>query len=48
MKLGMALAALGQPKDACLAFAEVGKRYPQASDALKERVSKEQQRNSCK
>ena len=48
LKLGMALAALGQPKDACLAFAEVGKRYPQASDALKERVSKEQQRNSCK
>jgi tol-pal system protein YbgF len=48
LKLGMALAALGQPKDACLAFAEVGKRYPQASDALKERVTKEQQRNSCK
>jgi tol-pal system protein YbgF len=48
LKLGMALAALGQGKDACLAFNEVGKRYPQASDALKERVNKEQQRNSCR
>jgi tol-pal system protein YbgF len=48
MKLGMALAAMDQGKDACTAFAEVGKRYPQASDTLKDRVVKEQQRNGCK
>jgi len=47
LKLGMTLAALGQDNDACTVFAEVGKRYPQASDTLKERVTKEQQRNSC-
>jgi tol-pal system protein YbgF len=47
MKLGMALAALGKGNEACLAFAEVGKRYPQASEGLKDRVVKEQQRNSC-
>ena len=48
MKLGMALAAMDQVPDACTAFAEVGKRYPQASDTLKDRVVKEQQRNGCK
>jgi tol-pal system protein YbgF len=48
MKLGMALAAMGQGPDACTAFAEVGKRYPQASASLKDRVVKEQQKNSCK
>jgi tol-pal system protein YbgF len=48
MKLGMALAAMDQVKDACTAFTEVGKRYPQASDTLKDRVIKEQQRNGCK
>ncbi len=48
MKLGMALAAMDQVKDACTAFGEVGKRSPQASDALKDRVAKEQQRNKCK
>lgn len=47
LKLGMTLAALGQGNDACTVFAEVSKRYPQASDTLKERVTKEQQRNSC-
>jgi tol-pal system protein YbgF len=48
LKLGMALAAMGQTPDACTAFSEVGKRYPQASDSLKDRVVKEKQRNSCK
>ncbi|MFM9845474.1 MAG: tol-pal system protein YbgF [Dongiaceae bacterium] len=48
MKLGMALAAMNQVPDACTAFAEVGKRYPQASDTLKDRVIKEQQRNGCR
>ncbi len=48
MKLGMALAAMDQVQDACTAFAEVGKRYPQATATLKDRVVKEQQRNGCK
>jgi tol-pal system protein YbgF len=48
LKLGMALAAMGQVPDACTAFSEVGKRYPQASDTLKDRVVKERQKNSCK
>jgi tol-pal system protein YbgF len=47
LKLGMTLAAMGQGGDACTAFAEVGKRYPNASDSLKSRVAKERQRNSC-
>lgn len=46
-KLGVSLAALGQREVACATFNEVGQRYPQMSEALKERVEQEKQLTSC-
>ncbi len=46
-KLGVSLAALNQREVACATFNEVGQRYPQMSDALKERVAQEKQLTSC-
>lgn len=47
LKLGMALAALGETADACKAFGELGSRYPKASDSVKQRVAKERSKNGC-
>ena len=47
LKLGMALAALGETNDACTAFAELAERYPNASGSVKQRASKEQAKNGC-
>lgn len=47
LKLGMALAALGETNDACMAFAELTERYPNASGSVKQRASKEQAKNGC-
>lgn len=47
LKLGMALAALGETNDACMAFAELAERYPNASGSVKQRASKEQAKNGC-
>jgi tol-pal system protein YbgF len=47
LKLGMALAALGETADACKAFGELNSRYPKASDSVRQRVSKEQAKNGC-
>jgi tol-pal system protein YbgF len=47
LKLGMALAALGETGDACKAFGELNSRYPKASDGVRQRVSKEQAKNGC-
>lgn len=47
LKLGMALAALGETADACKAFGELTTRYPKASDSVRQRVSKEQSKNGC-
>ena len=46
-KLATALAALNQREVACATFAEVERRYPQASDALMERVRQGQSSTSC-
>lgn len=46
-KLGVSLAALNQREVACATFNEVGQRYPQMSEALKERVEQEKQLTSC-
>ena len=46
-KLGVSLAALNQREVACATFTEVGKRYPQMSAALKERVKQEQALAAC-
>ena len=47
LKLGISLAAMDQRDVACATFAEVGKRYPQASPAILERAKQEQAKASC-
>jgi tol-pal system protein YbgF len=47
LKLGISLAGLKQRDVACATFGEVGKRYPNASAQLKERVKKEQAAAAC-
>jgi len=47
LKLGVSLKALNQRDVACATFKEVGKRYPKASDALKQRVKQEQALAAC-
>ena len=47
LKLGMSLAALDNRETACATLREVGKRYPNASKAVKTKVSSEQSRLSC-
>ena len=47
LKLGMSLAALGEKSAACATLAEVGRKYPQASDALIGRVEDEADRAGC-
>jgi tol-pal system protein YbgF len=47
LKLGMSLAALDNRETACATLREVGKRYPEASKAVKSKVSSEQGRLSC-
>lgn len=47
LKLGMSLAALDNRETACATLREVGKRYPEASKAIKSKVSSEQSRLSC-
>ncbi len=46
-KLGVSLSEMNQRDVACATFAEVGKRYPDASAALMERVRQEQALASC-
>ncbi|WP_421579363.1 tol-pal system protein YbgF [Shinella sp. M31] len=47
LKLGMSLAALDNRETACATLREVGKRYPNASKAVKSKVTSEQSRLSC-
>ena len=47
LKLGVSLKALKQHDVACATFKEVNKRYPRASDALKQRVKQEQALAAC-
>ena len=47
LKLGISLAAMNQKDVACATFTEVTMRYPNASDALKERVKKEKGSAGC-
>ncbi|ANH05207.1 tol-pal system protein YbgF [Shinella sp. HZN7] len=47
LKLGMSLAALDNRETACATLREVNKRYPDASKAVKSKVSSEQSRLSC-
>jgi tol-pal system protein YbgF len=47
LKLGVSLVGLNQRDVACATFSEVGKRYPQTSAALRERVKQEQALAAC-
>lgn len=47
LKLGVSLAGLNQRDLACATLGEIGKRYPNASAQLKQRVKQEQALASC-
>jgi tol-pal system protein YbgF len=47
LKLGMSLTALGAKDQACATYAEVERKYPQASASLKQAVDREQKKARC-
>src|SRR5688572_32762846 len=47
LKLGVSLVGLDQKDVACATFSEIGKRYPDISGVLKERVKQEQALAAC-
>lgn len=47
LRLGQSLALLGSGEQACATFAEVGKRYPTASAAVKKLAEHEMQKSHC-
>ena len=47
LKLGLALAQIGEKADACEAFAQLGRQFPTAQQSLKERATRERQRLAC-
>ena len=47
LRLGQSLALLGSGEQACATFAEVGKRYPTASTAVKKLAEREMQKSHC-
>lgn len=47
LKLGTSLSALGETSAACATLAEVGRKYPQAPEALISRVKAEEGRAGC-
>ena len=47
LKLGMSLGQLNQKKEACLSFAELGSKFPDASAAIKRRADQERGRLNC-
>lgn len=47
LRLGQSLAALGNNDQACATFGEVGRRYPNASAAVKKVVEREIQKDHC-
>jgi tol-pal system protein YbgF len=47
LKLGMSLAAMGKNKEACATFRELGKTFPDASSAIKEKAAQETRRAGC-
>jgi tol-pal system protein YbgF len=48
LKLGMSLAQLKQAKEACLAFKDLPKKYPNASQTILQRAKVEAERAGCK
>lgn len=48
LKLGMSLAALNRRDDACVAFAQIGKEFPDAPATVKRRADQERGRLDCR
>lgn len=47
LKLGMALAQLSKKTEACTAFGQIGKKFPNAAASVKRRAEAEQRRLNC-
>ncbi len=47
VRLGQALAALGNSEQACATFAEFGKRYPNATPSMKKLAEREMSKDHC-
>ncbi|MGE3626907.1 MAG: tol-pal system protein YbgF [Hyphomicrobiales bacterium] len=47
LRLGTSLAQLGNKEDACATIAEVGRKFPDAADYLKQRAATEARRAGC-
>ncbi|WP_133770556.1 tol-pal system protein YbgF [Enterovirga rhinocerotis] len=47
LKLGVSLASLGAKDQACATFAELGRKYPSASAAVKQGTDREQKKARC-
>jgi tol-pal system protein YbgF len=47
LRLGQSLAAMGEKEAACASLAEVGRKYPRASVAVRQGVEREQKRVRC-
>jgi tol-pal system protein YbgF len=47
LKLGMSLGQIGKKSEACVAFSELGKRFPSPPDNVRERLRQERHRYSC-
>lgn len=47
LRLGQSLAALKQKEMACATFAEIGRKYPRATNSVKQGVTREQKRVGC-
>lgn len=47
LKLGLALAQIGEKADACEAFAQLGRQFPTVPQSLKDRAQRERQRLAC-
>ena len=43
----MSLGQTGRKKDACVAFAQLDKQFPDASQAIKDRAQRAKQRYEC-
>jgi tol-pal system protein YbgF len=47
LRLGQSLAAMKQKEMACATLAEIGRKYPRASNSVKQGVEREQKRAAC-
>ncbi len=47
LKLGLALAQIGETADACEAFAQLARQFPTAPQSLKDRAQRERERLAC-